>query len=162
MLPVLAAYFAVLRHMPRTRVLALGSVVAVLATGVNLFPFEPAASTDVLVWIHLPVALWFVVGAAYTDGELGSAARWMDLLRLSGEWALYYALIALGGVVLLALTVLVLTPIAPDSVESVVTWVLPSGATGAVIVAAWRDLHPAVRGHAGGFGDRIRDRRRQP
>jgi hypothetical protein len=32
---------------------------------------------------------------------------------------------------------LVLEPIAPDALEDIITWVLPSGAAGAVIVAAW-------------------------
>ena len=136
-LPVLAAYFAVLRRMPRSRSLALGGVVAVIALAVNLFPFAPGASTDLLVAIHLPVVLWFVVGVAYVGGDLRSSAARMNFIRFSGEWAIYYALIALGGAVLVGLTVLVLTPIAPDAVEEVLLWVLPSGAAGAVIVAAW-------------------------
>jgi hypothetical protein len=61
----------------------------------------------------------------------------MDFVRFTGEWAIYYALIALGGAVLLGLTVLVLGPIAPDAVDGIITWVLPSGAAGAVVVAAW-------------------------
>jgi hypothetical protein len=137
-LPVLAGYFAVVRRMPRRNTLALIAVVAALAVAVNLFPFAPGfGSTEGLVAIHLPVALWFVVGAAYVGGELRSSARRMDFIRFTGEWLIYYALIALGGAVLIGLTVLVLTPIAPDAVEEVVTWVLPSGAAAAVVVAAW-------------------------
>lgn len=136
-LPVLAAYFAVLRRMSWPRALIIGAVVAALALAVNLFPFVDGASTDLLVAIHLPVALWFVVGAAYVGGDLRSSARGMDFVRFTGEWAIYYALIALGGAVLIGLTVAVLTPIAPGAVEGVFTWVLPSGAAGAVVVAAW-------------------------
>jgi drug/metabolite transporter (DMT)-like permease len=69
-LPVLAAYFAFSRRMPWRRVVALAAIVAALAVAVNLYPFAEGASTDLLVWIHLPIALWFVVGAAYVDGEL--------------------------------------------------------------------------------------------
>lgn len=136
-LPVLAAYFAVVRRMPWRRSLPLLAVVGVLALAVNLFPFADGASTDALVAIHLPVALWFVVGAAYVGGEIRASARRMDFIRFTGEWAIYYALIALGGGVLLGLTVAVLTPIAPGAVEKVISWVLPSGAAGAVVVAAW-------------------------
>ena len=60
----------------------------------------------------------------------------MDFVRFTGEWAIYYVLIALGGGVLLGLTGLILEPIGSD-VDQVVEWVLPSGAAGAVIVAAW-------------------------
>jgi hypothetical protein len=136
-LPVLAAYFAFSRRMPWRRVVALAAIVAALAVAVNLYPFAEGASTDLLVWIHLPIALWFVVGAAYVDGELRSSTRRMDFLRFSGEWAIYYTLIALGGAVLVSLTLLVLTPISPEATDVVGTWVVPSGAAGAVIVAAW-------------------------
>ncbi len=136
-LSVLAAYFAVVRRMPLRWTLGLGAVIAALAVAVNLFPFLPDASTELLVVIHLPVALWFVVGAAYVGGEVRSSARRMDFIRFTGEWVIYYALIALGGAVLLGLTVAILNPIAPDAVDDVLTWVLPSGAAGAVVVAAW-------------------------
>jgi hypothetical protein len=61
----------------------------------------------------------------------------MDFVRFTGEWIIYYVLIALGGGVLLLLTTLILEPIGPDLAERVVEWVLPSGAAGAVIVAGW-------------------------
>ncbi|MHA6669054.1 permease prefix domain 1-containing protein [Homoserinimonas sp. A447] len=136
-LPVLAAYFAIVRRLSLSRSLALTGVVAVLALAVNLFPFPPGSSTDLLVAIHLPVVLWFVVGAAYVGGDVRSSAARMNFIRFTGEWLIYYALIALGGGVLLGLTGLVLAPIAPEAVEEVFLWVLPSGAAGAVIVAAW-------------------------
>ncbi len=136
-LPVLAAYFVVVRRTPTRRVLVLAGVVAVLALAVNLFPFAPGSASDMLIWIHLPVALWFVVGVAYAGREALSSARRMDVIRFSGEWAIYYSLIALGGLVLLGLTVLVLTPIAPDLIEDLIGWIAPAGASGAVVVAAW-------------------------
>jgi hypothetical protein len=136
-LPVLAAYFVVLRHTPTRRVLVLAAGVAVLALAVNLYPHAPGSASDQLVWIHLPVALWFAVGVAYAGREALSSARRMDIIRFSGEWAIYYALIALGGLVLLGLTVLVLTPIAPDLIEDVVGWIALAGASGAAVVAAW-------------------------
>ncbi len=136
-LPVLAAYFAVVRRMPWQRWLPLAAIVAILAIAVNVFPFGTGSATDFLVAIHLPVALWFVVGAAYTGGDVRSSARRMDFIRFTGEWAIYYTLIALGGAVLLALTAAVLSPIAPDAIGPVFSWVLPTGAAGGVIVAAW-------------------------
>jgi hypothetical protein len=136
-LPVLAAYFAVVRRMLVIRALGLVGVVAVVALAVNLFPFGQGATTDMLVAIHLPVVLWFVVGAAYLGGDLRWSARRMDFIRFTGEWAIYYTLIALGGAVLVGLTVAVLAPIAPGAIGDVLSWVIPSGAAGAVVVAAW-------------------------
>jgi hypothetical protein len=136
-LPVLAAYFVIVRRVPTRRVIALAAAVAVLALAVNLYPFAPGSASDVLTWIHLPVALWFVVGIAYAGREALSSSRRMDVIRFSGEWAIYYVLIALGGIVLIGLSVLVLTPIAPDLIEDLLGWIIPAGAAGAVIVAAW-------------------------
>ena len=70
-------------------------------------------------------------------GAIGSHERRMDFVRFTGEWAIYYVLLALGGGVLLGLTALILEPIGPDVAERVIEWVLPSGAAGAVIVAGW-------------------------
>jgi hypothetical protein len=69
-------------------------------------------------------------------GTLGAHERRMDFVRFTGEWVIYYALIALGGGVLMGLTAGILEPAGVD-VERIFEWVLPSGAAGAVIVAAW-------------------------
>jgi hypothetical protein len=136
-LPVLAAYFVVVRRMPWRRILPLAAVVAVLALAVNLFPYHGANATEVLVAIHLPVVLWFVVGAAYLAGEWRSSDRRMDFVRFTGEWVVYYALIALAGGVLVGLMEGVLNLAVPNAAETVFIWVVPSGAAGAVLVAAW-------------------------
>jgi hypothetical protein len=60
----------------------------------------------------------------------------MDFVRFTGEWFIYYVLIALGGGVLMGLTAAILEPAGID-VERVAEWVIPSGAAGAVVVAAW-------------------------
>jgi hypothetical protein len=60
----------------------------------------------------------------------------MDFVRFTGEWFIYYVLIALGGGVLMGLTAGILEPAGVD-VDRVAAWVLPSGAAGAVVVAAW-------------------------
>jgi hypothetical protein len=61
----------------------------------------------------------------------------MDFVRFTGEWAIYYALIAFGGGVLVALTMGAFSSIGLDAGDVVITWLLPSAAAGAVIVAAW-------------------------
>jgi hypothetical protein len=58
-------------------------------------------------------------------------------VRFTGEWFIYYALIAFGGVVLCALTIGVFEAIDIDMEGFVSTWVLPCGAVGAVVVVAW-------------------------
>jgi hypothetical protein len=133
----LAAYFVWTRGVPRRVALLVGGAVVVLAAAVTAFPFAARSDTAVLVTAHLPVVLWFLVGVAYLGEDLRSATRRMDFVRFSGEWFIYYVLIALGGGLLLALTGLVLAPIAPGASAPVAEWVVPSGAAAAVVVAAW-------------------------
>lgn len=135
-LPFLAGYFARRRDFAAREWVVTAAVFLVAAVVVNVYPYSGGAATDDLVAAHLPVVLWFVVGYAYTGGAVGSHERRMDFVRFTGEWCLYYALLALGGGVLLALTAAILEPMHVSS-ERVVEWVLPSGAAGAVIVAAW-------------------------
>jgi hypothetical protein len=136
-LPFLAAYFARRRRLgPRQCALAVAPFL-VAALVVNLYPYGDDSDTEVVVALHLPFALWFAVAYPYMGGTLRSHERRMDFVRFTGEWVIYYALIALGGGVLLGLTALIFEPIGGGLDEHVVEWVLPSGAAGAVVVAAW-------------------------
>ncbi|MDH3250666.1 MAG: permease prefix domain 1-containing protein [Acidimicrobiia bacterium] len=136
-LPFLAAYFAVGRRLEIRGLLVTAAPFVGSAILVNLYPIETSSAIDVLVALHLPVLLWFGVAYPYTGGRLGSQDGRMDFVRFTGEWFIYFVLIALGGGVLMALTGLILEPIDPDLGELVIEWMLPSGAAGAVIVAAW-------------------------
>jgi hypothetical protein len=135
-LPVLAGYFAHRRRLGRRGWAVTAAPFALAALVVNLYPYRADSATELLVALHLPVVLWFAVAYPYMDGTVRAHGRRMDFVRFTGEWVIYYALIALGGGVLLLLTGLVLEPLGID-VEGVVEWVLPSGAAGAVVVAAW-------------------------
>jgi hypothetical protein len=135
-LPVLAGYFAHRRQLD-TRGWALTAAPFALAALVaNLYPYEADSATEALVALHLPVVLWFAVAYPYMGGTLRSHERRMDFVRFTGEWFIYYVLIALGGGVLMGLTALILEPTGVDP-DTIAEWVLPSGAAGAVIVAAW-------------------------
>jgi hypothetical protein len=135
-LPILAGYFARRRQLdPRPWVLTAAPF-ALAALVVNLYPYRSDSATESLVALHLPVLLWFAVAYPYMGGTLRSHERRMDFVRFTGEWFIYYVLIALGGGVLMGLTAGILEPTGVD-VERIAEWVLPSGAAGAVIVAAW-------------------------
>ena len=136
-LPFLAGYFARRRHLPLRQCLLTAAPFAIAAVVINVYPYREDGSTQALVATHLPVVLWFVVAYPYMGGVVRSHERRMDFVRFTGEWCIYYALIALGGGVLMALTALVLEPVGPDLAERVIEWMLPSGAAGAVLVAAW-------------------------
>ena len=135
-LPFLAAYFAHRRQLDARGWAVTMAPFALAALVVNLYPWDVDSTTEQLVMLHLPVFLWFVVAYPYMGGTLSSHERRMDFVRFTGEWFIYYVLIALGGGVLMGLTAAILDPTGVD-VDRVAEWVLPSGAAGAVIVAAW-------------------------
>lgn len=136
-LPALAAYFAWQR---RVGARVIGVLVGLFVVGVvaaNAYPMGDDSQSLVLTSIHLPLALWLVVGVAYVGGEWRSDRRRMDFIRFTGEWLIYFVLIALGGGVLMGITVGTFNAIGVDAQDFVVSWVLPCGAMATVVVAAW-------------------------
>jgi hypothetical protein len=135
-LPFLAAYFARQRQLDTPRWMLTAAPFVLAALVVNLYPWSADSDTEALVILSLPVVLWFVVAYPYMGGTLRSHERRMDFVRFTGEWFIYYVLIALGGGVLMGLIAGIFEPTGVD-VDQIAAWVLPSGAAGAVIVAAW-------------------------
>jgi hypothetical protein len=109
-------------------------VAAVLA---NIYPFAAEGNTEVLTALHLPIALWLVVGVAYAGGRWSEVSGRMDFVRFSGELFIYFVLIGLGGGVLMGFMALIFQAIGIDIEPFFESWLLPCGAAGAVLVASW-------------------------
>jgi len=135
--PLVAGYFVWKRAAgPATRRwLAAGFVAA--AVFANVYPFTPEGHTEILAALHLPIALWIVVGVAYAGGRWGEPGVRMDFVRFSGELFIYYVLIALGGGVLTAFTAMLFQAIGIDPEPFLQRWMIPCGALGAVVIASW-------------------------
>jgi hypothetical protein len=135
-LPFLAGYFARRRQMDARNWMLAAVPFALAALVVNVYPYDPDSDTDDLVALHLPVVMWFAIALPYMGGTLRSHERRMDFVRFTGEWFIYFVLIALGGGVLMALTAGIFNPAGVD-VDRIAHWVIPAGAAGGVIVAGW-------------------------
>jgi hypothetical protein len=136
-LPFLTGYFAWKRRLATStlRWLALAFVAA--AVFANVYPFAPSGHTEALTALHLPIALWLVVGIAYAGGRWGQVGGRMDFIRFSGELFIYLVLIALGGAVLTAFMAMIFRAIGIDLEPFFESWLLPCGAVGAVLVGSW-------------------------
>src|SRR5919106_359258 len=132
----LSREFARQRRLDTPRWVLAAAPFVLAALVVNLYPYDADSATEALVALHLPVVLWFAVAYPYMGGTVRPHERRMDFVRFTGEWFIYYVLIALGGGVLMGLTAAILDPTGVD-VDRIAEWVLPSGAAGGVIVAAW-------------------------
>jgi hypothetical protein len=136
-LPLLAGYFAWKRPADTRTLWVLAAGFAFAAVLANAYAFEPDANTLVLQVLHLPIALWLLVGIAYAGGRWSQLERRMDFIRFSGELAIYFVLIALGGGVLTGLTAMSFQAIGIDLEYFVGNWIIPCGAAGAVLIASW-------------------------
>jgi hypothetical protein len=103
----------------------------------NVFPFRTDSDTQMLTALHMPIALWLAVGFAYVRSRWFAAAGRMDFVRFSGELAIYYVLIALGGGVVTAFTFIMFSAIDMNPDWFVAGWLIPCGAAGAVIIGSW-------------------------
>lgn len=135
--PFVAAYFVWKRRLTGAVAATLIVPFAALAAVLNVYPFAPGGATGMLAALHAPVTLWLLTGVAYVGGRWRSDKRRMDFVRFTGELGIYYTLLALGGAVLIALTLATLRVIGADFQPVVEDWVLPFAVPGALVVATW-------------------------
>jgi len=135
--PFLTIYFAWKRGLaaPAGFWLALPFVAGALFA--NVFPFSEHSDTQALTLLHLPIALWLAVGVANTGNRWFADGARMDFVRFSGELAIYFVLIALGGGVFIGFTAMMFNAIGIKPDWLIARWLLPCGGVGAVIVASW-------------------------
>ena len=145
--PLLTIYFMWKRGLNAVSGLWLALPFAAAAVFANVFPFHnperldnfpEGSDTQVLTVLHLPIALWLMaVGVAYVGGRWFSSGRRMDFVRFSGELAIYYVLIALGGGVVTGFTAMLFSAIDMNPGWFIAGWLIPCGAAGAVIIGSW-------------------------
>ena len=136
-LALLTIYFVWKRGLSKTLSFGLAAVFVASLVFANAFPFDPSSDTELLSAGHLPILLGLAVGVAYAGNRWTSVNGRMDFVRFSGELFIYYVLIALGGGVFSAFTIVMFDIIQIDVTTLVLEWMLPCGALGAVLVAAW-------------------------
>ncbi len=136
-LPLLAGYFVWKRKTASRSILYLAGAFIAAAIVANAVPVTPGGSTEALMALHLPIALWLVVGVAYAGNRWRESGGRMDFIRFSGELFIYFVLIALGGGVLFGFMALIFNAIGIDVEPFFESWLLPCGAMGAIVIASW-------------------------
>jgi hypothetical protein len=135
--PLLAVYFMWKRGWNVIGGLWLALPFAAAAAFANVFPFPQGSDTQLLTVLHLPIALWLAVGFAYVRGRWFEDGGRMNFVRFSGELAIYYVLIALGGGVVTGFTAMLFSAIDMNPGWFIGGWLIPCGAAGAVIIGSW-------------------------
>jgi hypothetical protein len=143
--PLLAIYFMWKRGWNAVSALWIMLPFVLGAVFANVYSFRDVvvdtrsrvSDTLVLSILHLPIALWLAVGFAYVGGRWFADGGRMNFVRFTGELAIYYVLIALGGGVFTGFTVMMFTSIGMRPEWFIGPWLIPCGAAGAVIIGAW-------------------------
>lgn len=134
-LPFVAAYFAWKRKIDARSI--GGLVIAFICAAVFANVYALDSNLVTLTALHLPIALWLLVGIAYAGGRWGQVDGRMDFIRFTGELLIYYVLIALGGGVFTGFMALLFQTIGINVEKFFQFWVLPCGALGAVVIGSW-------------------------
>lgn len=146
MLAIVAVLAAYLRwsagRFDRSVLVPVAAAILLMGCAALFYPFAQPdslspADTRTLFLIHLPIACLVLLGVPYLGADWRNARRWMDYIRFVGEWVIYYALIALGGGVLVALTMGIFFAFGIDAQLAMTEWVVPAGIGGALVVTAW-------------------------
>jgi hypothetical protein len=136
-LPWLAAFLAWRRQAGPRLVGVLAALFGLGAVAANAYALADTSQSLVLTAIHLPIALWLVVGLSYVADDWRSPRRRMDFIRFTGEWFVYFVLIALGGGVLTGFMFRTFEAVGIVPEDFVTQWLLPCGAAAAAVVAGW-------------------------
>lgn len=136
-LPFLAGYFAWKRRLDASVLRWVALAFAGGAVFANVYPLVPHGATEALSALHLPIALWLVVGLTYAGTRWRQVAGRMDFIRFSGELFIYYVLIALGGIVFTGFTLMIFKAIGINAEPFVQSWLIPCGAAGALLIGSW-------------------------
>jgi hypothetical protein len=135
--PMLTIYFSWKRQVDKAVIPWMIAGFILAAVFANIYPFVADGNTEILTFMHLPIALWLVVGIAYAGGRWGEMSGRMDFIRFSGELFIYFVLIALGGGALTGFMAMIFSSIGLDIEPVFESWLLPCGAMGGVVIASW-------------------------
>jgi hypothetical protein len=108
-----------------------------LAIYVNLLPQDITSSTINLVYIHLPLLLWFIYGLVFIDFDLTDRKKRIGYIRYNGDLAVLMAVLAISGGILTGITVGLFDAIGIKIEEFYMENVVLVGAVSVPIVATY-------------------------
>lgn len=104
---------------------------------INLLPSDNASDTITLAYLHLPLLLWYIWGLTYIEFDFKDLSKRMDFLRHNGDVVILFAIIALSGGLLTALTIGLFSAIDINVERFYSEYVIIIGAVSAPVVASY-------------------------
>jgi len=81
------------------------STFAIAAIYINILPASNNSSSIILVFLHLPILLWFIFGIVYIDFDYNNFDKRIEFIKHNGDLAVMFSLFAIAGIVLTAFTI---------------------------------------------------------
>lgn len=106
-------------------------------TYVNLLPSVGQGDAVDLAYIHLPLLMWFIYGIVFTGHDYTNLNKRLDFIRHNGDLAIVFALIAIAGGLLTAITIGLFDSIGLSIEEFYMQYIVLTGAAAAPVVAAY-------------------------
>jgi hypothetical protein len=112
---------------------------------VNLLPAGASGPAINLVYIHLPLMIWFFFGYIYTGYDFSDLGKRISFIRYNGDLAIMYVLIAIAGGILTGITNGLFSSIGIDIEEFYAEYIIMTGAAAAPILATFLiEKYPAL------------------
>lgn len=135
-LPFIAAYF-VYQNKPKKNVLyTLIALFLISGIYLNMLPLNYKDST-ILVYLHLPIFLWGLVGLAFTGNKYEVGSTRLAYLKFNLNFGILYASMAVSGMLLATLTMQLFSFVGLEIEEFYFSNVVLFGAAALAIVAAY-------------------------
>lgn len=135
-IPFIAAYFVINNAARRNIILAVAALFLFSGFYINMLPAGNSDSAT-LAYLHLPVLLWVLLGAAFTGNEYGRGSARLAYLKFNGEFCIIYAVMAISGMLLTGLTMQLFGIAGIDISEFYFENVVLFGAAALAVVAAY-------------------------
>ena len=94
--PFISAYFIWKQKLSFNKKIIIGGAIAVLALYLNCLPNNSKSSSIQLIYIHLPILLWSILGYAYLGNDFFNKEKRINYLKYNGD------LLIMSGVLLLS------------------------------------------------------------
>ena len=104
---------------------------------INLLPWDKPGDPVILAYIHLPLLMWFIYGVVFSGYDLRDLNKRIGFIRYNGDLAIVYALIAIAGGILTAITIGLFDSIGLNIEEFYAKNIVITGAVAAPVIAAF-------------------------
>ncbi len=103
-IPFLSAYFIFKQQLLLKTKIIIGSIILLLACYINFLPNNPNSSSINLVYIHLPILLWSILGYAYLGNDFLSKEKRINFLKFNGDLLIMSVIIMLSCILFTVIT----------------------------------------------------------